>query len=116
VLGELFAEGGGRAGVRPDSGPVGYDSVREVWLSAFTLGWVIAAAGRTLLGADADPWQRELADTALRTMAAGPFRRVLAPALLEAWAAQAVPLLEVALQQGGAALRRNASAGAAMAT
>jgi len=116
VLSELFAEGVGLAGVTPDRCPVGYDSVRESWLSAFGVGWIIAETGRTLLGPAADPWQRELADTALRTMAAGPFRRVLAPALLDEWAAQAVPLLRVALEQGGAARHRSTWAGAAPAT
>lgn len=87
------------AAVDLDDLPLGFDAIRESWLGAFTLGRVMADNGLEVRMGNAND-AGGLAGTALRTLAAGTFRRVLAPRLLDAWSDTAVPLLAGALVAG----------------
>lgn len=88
-----------RLGPAADCAPLGADSLRESWIGAFALGHVIGP-GRLRMGSL--PEADHLARTALRSMA-GTYRRVLAPRLLDEWAALAPPLLADAILAGAAA-------------
>lgn len=94
-----------RNGLDMERAPLGTDAVRESWIAAFTLGWVAGdAPGPASAGGGAHPsGTDDMASAALRTLAAGPFRRVLAPALLDRWSDLASAMLADAVRCGRAA-------------
>lgn len=88
-----------RVGLTGDSLPLGMDAVRESWLGAFATGWLLAESGS--LGDPSRPVnQGPVQSTALRTMAAAAYRRVLSPQLLDRIQVELAPLVTEALTTG----------------
>jgi hypothetical protein len=99
-----------RTGIDMDAAPLGADAIRESWLAAFTLGWISGDAFRGA-GWTCAADLRETPAAALRSLAAGAFRRVLAPRLLDSWSDRAVPMLADAVLCGHAEGARSGAPG-----
>ncbi|GAB1690765.1 hypothetical protein [Krasilnikovia sp. M28-CT-15] len=97
-LDELFRESIRIAGLQLDDEPLGYDSLKESVISAFVTGWVLDE-GQDLRAFDPDHLSA-IQLSALGTMAAGPFRRVLSVRQLNHLETAMRPLLTNAILRG----------------
>ncbi|MGI8665112.1 MAG: hypothetical protein ACR2N4_03650 [Jatrophihabitans sp.] len=93
-IAEEFAAARQRTGAPSHAGPLGHDTLIESWLGAFGTGASIADE-RLPLG----PRSAPVRAAALATMAAGPYRRVLADQQLSWLSENLPPLLEDALER-----------------